>query len=166
MLAAQQTAGVAPAWDTGTLFSRLQQDSAKLEPLLKQVKPNEWKSAPGAYGKALEQLVEQNRAAATRAQSLAKTPDKLADSIELMRALHGVDTLLATLVEGVRQYQNPALAELISGVAAEGSPAREAFAARVLDIASEREQQYQLVDHEAQRCREMLSKSPGRERRK
>jgi hypothetical protein len=155
-------AGITPSWDTGALFSQLDQQAVRLDSMLRQVKPNEWKDAPLGYRQVLDNLLNQNQAALVQIRALAKSPDRLPESIQLLNRLHAVDTMLATTIESVRQYQNPALAELISGVASEGHNAREAFDQRVIDLAAEREQQFQVADHEAQRCRERLSKSPKR----
>ncbi len=65
--------------------------------------------------------------------------------------------MLQSLVEGIRRYQNPALADLLAGVAAEGGTDRERFQQFIVKLASEREQMLGIMDHEAQRCRSILS---------
>jgi len=64
----------------------------------------------------------------------------------------------------LRKYQNPALADLISAVAAEDQTYQDRLQYYLIQLASDREaqfkSQYDLVDKEAQRCRGMLSKQP------
>jgi hypothetical protein len=161
-LRAQQPAGVAPDWDTGKLFNELSAQSARLQPMLKQIHPNEWSGAPPRFAALWQDTIAQNQSLAVQAQSVAKSPEKLTDSLRLLETMHSVEESVAELLEGVRKYQNPALAELVDGVQAEGRAARQAFSQRVLDLATEREQQFAVADHEAQRCREILSKQPKR----
>jgi hypothetical protein len=162
-LQAQQPAGVAPAWDAGKLFADLTAQSNRLQPMLKQIQPKDWISAgaPQSYVTLWQKAMDENQAFAAQAQAVAKTPDKLADSLRLLEAMHAVQESVAELLPGVEKYQNPALAELLAGVQGEGQPARDALSQRVLDLAADREQQFAVADHEAQRCREILSQHPG-----
>lgn len=162
-LPAQQPAGVAPSWDTGKLFADLAAQSNRVQPMLKQVRPNDWvkAGAPPTYVALWEKAMQETQDFAGQAQAVAKTPDKLSDSLRLLETMHAAEESVAELLAPLQKYQNPALAELIAGVQEEGRPAREAFSQRVLDLAADREQQFAVADHEAQRCREILSQRPG-----
>ena len=85
-----------------------------------------------------------------------------AESLRLLEELRDLNEAMLQLAAGVRQYQNPALADLMDGMLAEGKPAREAYSQRVLDLAVQREEQFAVADHEAQRCRAQISKQPKR----
>jgi hypothetical protein len=61
-------------------------------------------------------------------------------------------------VEGVRNYQNPAVGDLLLGVAAENSENRDKLRQYITDLALTKEQEFEVADKEAQRCRGMLSK--------
>ena len=74
-----------------------------------------------------------------------------------VQATHGV---LDSLLGGVRKYQNPALADLIESVAAEANSDIDRFEQHVLDMTEEKEQQFTVVDREAQRCRATCHASP------
>ncbi len=156
-----QQPGLAPPADTGPLFSDLEAQSARLQPLLKQIKPKEWTAgAPQSYAALSDATTQANQDFVAQAKTLARTPEKLADSLRLLEQMHLIQENLTELLQGVAKYQNPALAELIAGMQMEGKPARDAYSQRVLDLVTERESQFLTADHEAQRCREILSKDP------
>ena len=62
---------------------------------------------------------------------------------------------------GLRKYQNPALADLIESVAAEDRASEDRLKQYLLELASEKEQQIDVMDQEAQRCRAILSRQPA-----
>ena len=68
---------------------------------------------------------------------------------------------LGSLMGGVRKYQNPALADLIESVAAEATGDIDHFEQHIIEMADAKEQQFALVDREAQRCRATLSRQPA-----
>ena len=74
--------------------------------------------------------------------------------------MHTVQESVSLLAAGVARYQNPALAELIVGIQTEGKPARDTYRDHVIQLVEDREGQFQVADHEAQRCRAILSKDP------
>jgi len=156
---------MAPAWDTGKLFTDLAAQSARLQPLIRKLNVKEWTGAPDTYGPLLATLVEDNQAIPEQAKAVSQHPEKLADSLQLLLRVHTVETNLPVVLAGLRKYGNPALADLIEGVAAEGAPARQTFSQRVVDLTAQREEQFEVADHEAQRCREILSKNPAADRR-
>ena len=153
---------VPPSWDTPQLFTEIIHANVKLQPVLKQVHPNEWKGAPASLQALWEASVKANQALQTHAAAVAKTPDSLADSLRLLEEVRDLNEHMLELSAGVRQYQNPELADLIDGMLAESKPARDAYSQRVLDLATQREEQFEVADHEAQRCRAQLSKQPKR----
>jgi hypothetical protein len=73
-----------------------------------------------------------------------------------VQAFHGA---LGALLGGLRRYQNPALADLIESVAAGDQADIEHLQTYVLQLADEKEQEFQVVEHEAQRCRADLTKT-------
>ena len=134
---------LAPTWDTPQLFTAIISANVKLQPVLKQIHPNEWKGAPASYQSQWESAVKANQALQTHAAAVSKAPENLGESL--------------------RQYQNPELADLLDGMLAEGKAARDAYSQRVLDLAAQREEQFDVADHEAQRCRAQLSSQPNKQ---
>jgi hypothetical protein len=141
---------VAANWDTPQLFTELTKANIKLQPVLRQIHPNEWKGAPANSQALWESSVHANQALQTEVAAVAKTPDNLAESLRLLEQVRDFN-------ESVLQLSS---ADLIDGMLTEGKPARDAYVQRVLDLAQQREEQFQVADHEAQRCRELLSKQP------
>jgi hypothetical protein len=154
---------LAPNWDTPQLFTALINANVKLQPVLKQIHPNEWKDAPASYQDLWQGAVKANQALQTHAAAVAKTPDNLAESLRLLEEVRDLNESMLQLSAGVRQYQNPSLADLIDGMLAEAKPARDAYSQRVLDLAAQREEQCDVADHEAQRCRAQLSNQTSKQ---
>ena len=153
---------VAPTWDTPQLFSALINSNVKLQPVLKQIRPNEWKGAAASYQGLWDSAVKANEALQIHASAVAKTPENLGESLRLLEEIRDFNEAMLQLSAGLRQYQNPSLADLLDGMLTEGKPARDAFSQRVLDLAAQREEQFQTADHEAQRCRAQISRQPKR----
>jgi hypothetical protein len=58
--------------------------------------------------------------------------------------------------DGIRQYQDPQLAQQLAAVNAENGANRERFRGYIVSLAAEREHQFEVMDREAQRCRSTL----------
>ena len=159
---AQNPSGLMTSWDFKKTIENLTLYSKRLNPILDQVKPAEWKDAPEGYV-AQQQLVKTQLASiAILTQNLAKDPERLPIALDLFFRYENFDITLASLVDGIRRYQNPAVADLINGVRNENSPARQALKDYLVDLAATRDQEFRIVDQEAQRCRGQLLKTRGR----
>jgi hypothetical protein len=146
-----------------SLFQRISRHPAKLLPLLEQVRANEWiaKGAPDTYAAQVAAAREQIRAIAEDMSALAQHPDRMQDCMRALfrvRAFHGS---LDSLMGGLRKYQNPALADLIQSVAVEDQDDLGKLQEYILELANQKEQEYLVVDREAQRCRATISKEPA-----
>src|SRR5438132_13941426 len=100
----------------------------RLLTLLDQLEPENWvssKGAPEAYVGQWKSSRAQAQALIVDGQSLAKEPDKLPVALQTYFRVQAVQSLVGSLVEAIRKYQNPAMADLFTGVAAEGSVDRE-----------------------------------------
>jgi hypothetical protein len=81
-----------------------------------------------------------------------------------MKALFRIQAFhrsLDSLMGGLRKYQNPALADLIQSVAAEDQADLDQLQSYILELADQKEQEYRVVDREAQRCRATISREPA-----
>ena len=92
---------------------------------------------------------------ANAAKALERDPDKLTLSLETYFRLQGMENYLNSLVDGVRKYQNPAVGDLLVGVLGENSSNRDKLRQYITDLASQKEQEFAVVDKEAQRCRSL-----------
>ena len=96
------------------------------------------------------------------AASLLKDPERLPIALDLFFRYETFDVTLGSLIEGVRRYQNPALADLISGMRTENAGLRQNLKDYMLELAVTKEQEFRIADQEAQRCRTGILKQPLR----
>jgi len=150
--------GVPEEWDVRTMLQNLKSRAQRLKPILDQIQPEAWVSsgAPGEY-------VTQWKTAETElgylmqlTDSLSKQPDRLPLALDTYFRIESMDLMLGSLMEGIRKYQNPAVAELVQGIMYENSGDRDRLREYVRELATEKEQEFQIADREAQRCRGTL----------
>jgi len=163
LIAPAQTAipqGVTAEWDISQMLDALASQAKRLKPILDQLNPQEWvaKGAPDAY-------VSQWRYAQTElvyltdsAKALGKQPERLTLALDTLFRMQSLEMRLTSLVDGVRNYQNPAVGDLLVGVLGENSTNRDRLRQYITDLAANKEQEFQIADKEAQRCRGMLGK--------
>jgi hypothetical protein len=134
----------------------------RLIPMMDQIKPEEWvaKGASETYVAQWKTSETQCKALVADARALASAPDKLVDLMKVLFRVQFLEIAMGSLEEGLRKYQNPALAELINGTRAENIPNREKLQQYAIDLADQREQDYKVADAEAQRCRSQLVTKP------
>ena len=158
-----QSGGLAPEWEVRKMVSALATESQRVKPLLEEVKAREWvaKGAPQAYVKQWETARTEVQYMATSTENLSREPERLTFALDALFRLQSLESILNSLGEGIRKYQNPALADLIRGVFSENSSNREKLRQYVLDLAGAKEQELQVVNQEAQRCRVTISRQPA-----
>jgi hypothetical protein len=133
--------------------------AARLLPVLEQIDVKSWiaKGASDTYAQQLQSSKDQAKALAEDSRALSRNPEKLSASLVVLFRIEGLDTMLASLEEGTRKYQTPQLAQQLAAVSAENGANRERFRRYLVNLAAEREQQFDVMDREAQRCRANLS---------
>ena len=139
-----------------------------LLPLLDRMDVQAWveKGASDTYAAQLQSSKDQARTLVVEAKALAANPERLAASLELLFRVQGLDTMLASLAEGVRKYQSAADAQALVGAAGRNGAARDRLQRYVVNLAAEREQDLLVMDREAQRCRGILTQAPPSTTRK
>jgi len=144
-------------------FQRISQHAGRLAPMLGQVSAQEWlaKGAPDTYVAQLTSTRQQLDAIMADMSALAQHPEQMQDCMKGLFRIQAFHRSLDSLMGGLRKYQNPALADLIQSVAAEDQSDLDKVQSWVLDLADQKEQEYKVIDHEAQRCRAILSKDPA-----
>ena len=127
-------------------------------PELDKVDAKNWvaRGASETFVEQLESSKQQARALADGAKALARNPEKLSMSLELFFRIEGLETMLGSLQDGLRKYQGPRAAQGLASVNAEGGANRERFRSYIVNLAAEREHQFEVMDREAQRCRGTL----------
>jgi len=161
--AQQQPAGLEPEWDIGVILQEMSAHAGRLLPVLDQIHVKAWlrKGASDTYAAQWQSSKDQARAFADGARDLARNPEKLSASLELLFRIQGLETMLASLEEGTRKYQDPAVAQTLASLAAENGVNRDRFQKYIVNLAAERERQFLVMDREAQRCRGILTIEPA-----
>jgi hypothetical protein len=144
------------------VMDQLGKDTGRLQPLLNQVNADAWlqKGAPDTYLAQLQSSKDQARAIVTEAAVLARNPEKLSVALQLYFRFEGLETMLVSLEEAARRYQSPDVAQSLAQTFAESGANRERLRNYVVNLAADRERQFEIMDQEAQRCRGMLMTPP------
>jgi hypothetical protein len=154
--------GVESAWDITSTLQGISAHAKRLLPLLNEIDPQPWvaKGAPEAYVGQLKSAKTQAETVALTAQELAKDPEKLSASLQVFFRMQALENVLTSLVDGIRRYHNPAMADLLQSILAENGAGRERFQQYIIEMAANRENEFAIMDKEAQRCRDVLVKQP------
>ena len=138
--------------------------AARLQPIMEQVKVNDWvaKGAADTYIAQWNSGMKQLEGLSAIAKALAPTPDRLQDILSVLFRIQTLEITAGSLNDGLRKYQNPALAELLAGTLAESTPSREKLQQYALELAADKQKEFEIVDKEAQRCRGNLTQAPRR----
>lgn len=157
-------AGLRAPWDLAKTLDSLVANANRLRPILEQVKPKEWvaKGAPEGYSDQHKLVMGQLRSVSYVASQLSKDPEKLTTALDLFFRIESLDLNLQSFSEGTRTYHNPAIAELMEGMRAEGAAAKSGLRDYVVELAANKEQEFKIVDNEAQKCRTQQLKAPRR----
>jgi len=164
----QQSAGLESDWDIAAVLREVSAHAARLLPLLDRADAGQWaaKGAPAAYAAQLQSSKEQAQALADDAKALAANPETLSAELQVLFREQGLETLLNSIAEAMRKYQNPAAAQELIAMAAESGANRDRLEEYVVNLASEREKEYQVMDKEAQRCRAVVLAPPPVKKKK
>src|SRR5262245_54170238 len=162
LCAGAQQAGIPTEWDVQKLVQSIASQSARVQPLVDQIRPKDWVAAG-----ASDTYVQQWSSARSQAESLkissdnlVREPARLTAALDTYFRLQNLEAVMTSLIDGVRKYQNPALADLLRGVLSESNSSRQQLRQYLVDLASIKEQEFQVMDQEAQRCREGISRQP------
>jgi DNA repair ATPase RecN len=165
-LAAQNgssSAGVPPEWDVRPMIQSVTAAAERLKPLLDQLEPKKWvaQGASETYVTQWQSAQSELTYLVNTAKRLAQEPDRLTLALELYFRWQAIESTVHSLEGGIRRYQNPALADVLNGVVSENVAQRDRLRQYVQQLAEEREQEWRVMDSEAQRCRETLNRGTG-----
>ena len=153
---------VPPAWDIAPVIADFAEKGNRLAPLLQELAPQEWvkNGAPDTY---LSQLVTAQQELTYFLQSaklFEQQPDKLTLALDTYFRWQSLHTRLETLREGARRYQDPTLGDLLESVFTGNAPNQDKLRQYMSDLASQKEEEFAVVNKEAQRCRETITRQP------
>jgi hypothetical protein len=155
--------GVLQEWEVQKLLQNLEAQTKHLPGVIEQIKLETWmaKGAPDTYLAQWKSSQAELKYLLATSDALIKQPERLTLALETYFRMQAVDTMLGSLIEGIRKYQNPSLAELVQGVVDENSANRDKLRQYIQDLAAQKEQEFAVADKEAQRCRATLMRQPA-----
>lgn len=155
--------GLTPAWEFQKSMDGLLLHARRMVNAAGELKPDQWAAngAPAAYAEQAKSLNDQLRYLAQSAEALKRSPEKLTLALETFFRLQSLESLLDSVSQGVRKYQNPALADLMQGMIAENETNRGRLRSYVLELSSTKETELRIMNEEAQRCRDAVIRQPA-----
>ncbi len=163
-----QSAGLETDWEIAPVLKEIGAHASRLLPLLDKIDVKSWveKGASDTYVAQLQSSKEQAAAIARDASALAANPERLSAGLALFFRIESLETMLNSLREGMRNYQGPAQAQVLAKLQAENGANRERLQTYIVNLAAQREQEFRVMDSEAQRCRGLLTQAPPKAGRK
>jgi hypothetical protein len=157
-----QAGGIPPEWELRKQLSALAEHVQRIKPVLDQLNPQDWvkQGAPAVYEDQLKRTSAEIDYLIGSTKELMGRPEKLTTALETFFRMQSVDAMLRSVAAGVRKYQNPAIADLLQGMISDTTADRDKLRQYVVELAADREQQFKVMDQEAQRCRASLSRQP------
>lgn len=158
----QQPAGLESDWDIAAVLQGISTHAASVLPALDRADAQAWaaKGAPAAYAEQLQSGKEQARALADGAKTLAANPETLSAELQVLFREQALEMLLGSVAEAMRKYQSPEAAQQLVALAAQSGADRDRLQQYIVNLAAQRESEYQVMDQEAQRCRNLVLAPP------
>lgn len=155
--------GVESEWDLKKMLDALSAGARRLKPLIEQANPQTWSDTLSArsYTAQWQGAQSEIQYLALSADKLIKEPESLTIALETYFRLQALDRSVSSLIEGIRKYQNPAVADLLQSALVENLNNRERLKAYVTELAQTKEQEFKIMDKEAQRCRGIMNRQPA-----
>ncbi|MDQ6760461.1 MAG: hypothetical protein M3Z32_11450 [Acidobacteriota bacterium] len=159
-----QAGGVSTEWDARRMLDALTLQTQHFKSVVARVEPKGWvaNGAPQTYVNQWTTAQNEINYLLASIDALGKQPERLPLALDAYFRMLAMESTFTSVIEGIRKYQNPAIADLLQGVMNENSANRDKLRQFLTDLATQKEQEFQVVDKEAQRCRGVLMK----ERRK
>jgi len=148
---AQAPPGVTPAWELKKQLDGLVAQTRHLTPLLNEVKAQDWEAA--TYREQHQAAKEQVEYLARSTAALARDPEKMTLALDAFLRLEALEKLFDSLSEGVRRYQNPALADLMQAALSENSAHRAKLQNYLVELVTTKQDELRVANDEAQSCR-------------
>jgi hypothetical protein len=153
--AAAAAGGVTPEWDVRTRLTDLAKHTRALEPVLASIKPEDWvkKGASPTYVEQAKSVRSLALHVIVSSRKLADHPDRLSAAIETFFRIESLEQLSSSLAEGILRYQDARLASRFIELMEAISGSRELLRQHMADVAEMRDEEYDVLLAEAQRCR-------------
>jgi hypothetical protein len=155
-------------WEIGQTLEQFTSQARRLRPILDQLKPEAWvsKGAPQAYVAQWNGAKDELGYLVNTAKALKQDPEKLTIALDAYFRMQSLETQVRSLADGVRKYQNPAIGDLMVGVMGDNSVNRDKLRQYITDLAANKEQESEVLQEEAQRCRGVVNRQGAPQSRK
>ena len=161
LLPAQEDAGTMPPWEVASIAEQLETQVGQVEQILSGIKPEEWQaSGAAAYSAQRETLMLELSHLRNSARAMARAPERLPLVVDTFLWIDRTDSMMASMTDGVRRYQNGAVADLLESARGQYSGAGEKLKEYMQQLAVSVDAQMQIAHEEAQRCRTELVTKP------
>jgi len=150
-----QSAGLPPEWEVRKQLADLVSQTERLAPLISQIEPQKWEGAPEAYVAQQKSILAQIQYATQVVSALSRQPDRMTLALDVYFRLQTLESQVLSLSDGIRRYRNPAVADLLTSLTNETAASRERLREYVKELVAMREQERELLEKEAQRCRSL-----------
>ena len=149
--------GVAPEWEVKKTLAEVGQQTRRLAPLVEQLKPEAWvkAGAPDAYVTHRRSVLDEIGYLEQSLAQLGARPGRMSLALQCFTRMGTIESRMMSLIDAVRRHQNPALADLIQSIVNETSASRDKLRQYAWELISQREQEFDVLEQEAQRCRNM-----------
>ena len=147
---------------------RSRRKPTRLLPVLDKVDAKAWvaSGASDTYVAQLQSSKEQAKAVAAEAKALAANPERLSASLEVAVSDSGAGEYAGLAGRGDPEVSGRGGRTGAARVVAQGGANRDRLQRYIVNLAAEREQDLQVMDREAQRCRGILTQAPPKTGRK
>lgn len=154
----------AAEWNTRESIQAMAKRLAEVKPILEQLKPQEWvnKGAPEAYVQQLASTHEELRGVEWALENLASKPERLGFALDAYFRVQSFRLKVSSVADGVRRYQNPAIAELMDAYLSDSSGSQIQLQQYLKELADLKEAELDVMAQEAQRCRVQQIQRRGR----
>ncbi|MGH9592197.1 MAG: hypothetical protein ACRD5L_03845, partial [Bryobacteraceae bacterium] len=142
-LRGQATPGIPAPWNVSQAVATLSAQAGRLKPILDQLTPQEWvaKGAPEVYVQQWRSAREELGYVGQTAAALEKQPEKLTAALDTYFRLQYIETRLPSLADGAREYQSPALGNLLLSVLGDNSANLDQLRQYITQLAVQKEQE-------------------------
>jgi hypothetical protein len=156
---APQPVGLETDWEIGGVLKEIAAHASRLTPALDRIDTRSWvdQGASETYGEQLQSAKDQARALNDGAADLVKNPERLAPLLDVFFRMQAIDLMLGSVEEGIRKYGYKPDAQTLASLQAESSVNRDRLQRYIVNLAAEREREFQAMDREAQRCRAVVT---------
>lgn len=159
-----QSGGMIPRWEVVEIAQTLLKHVENATAVLDGVRPKEWiqDGASTAYADQYDTLVADLANLRLSSEALERDPEKLTVVVDTFLWLDRTHSMMRSITDGARRYQNSSIADLLDSADGRHTAAIEQLKEYMQQLAEDTQHRMEVADAEAQRCRAELVGGAGR----